>query len=207
MVKYLTAFLLIAFLSQCYSQNIPLIGANRVRINEADKTILFDVDPVDNLSDMDFGLTYYWYASNQIHTTQGGFSGKLLNGHYTEFYLNKGLKEQGTFKKGLKQGLWKEWAETGQLVQSVTWKKGIKSGEFRSYDTNGKVEQQGTFANNVLNGVLYKNHGKDSVDMQYYRNGVVVGKKPPFLKRINIFRKKHQADSLKVRSNTGEVRP
>ena len=70
---------------------------------------------------------YFWYLKNSIHSTQGGYSGQLLNGHYVAFYPDKNLKEQGNFKNGLKNGEWKSWNPKGDLTSVTEWNEGIQS--------------------------------------------------------------------------------
>jgi hypothetical protein len=109
-----------------YSQKLPDYGVNRIRIIQPDKTIVAEIEPVSSTPSVKQNLVYFWYSANTIHTTQGGFSGKLLNGLYIEYYLNKNLKEQGKFKKGLKDGVWKSWNEDGSLSITNTWKNGAE---------------------------------------------------------------------------------
>jgi hypothetical protein len=124
MKKILLLLFLILSVS-AYAQKLPDMGLTKVRINEADQTILAEIGPAGSNPAVKPGLFYYWYSANTIHSSQGGFSGTLLNGQYTEYYLNKNLKQQGTFKKGLKDGAWKNWNEDGTLSQTATWKKGV----------------------------------------------------------------------------------
>jgi hypothetical protein len=112
------------FCYTAYCQKLPAYDLNRVRITQADRTIVAETDPVSSPPSINPQLFYYWYGANTIHMTQGGFSGKLLNGLYTEYYINKNLKEQGSFKKGLKNGIWKSWNEDGSLVATKNWKHG-----------------------------------------------------------------------------------
>lgn len=107
-----------------YAQKMPELSYN-VRISEADKTIRAEINPVHDNSRAKPGLYYYWYGSNSIHSTQGGYAGNLLNGQYSEYYLNKSLKAQGSFKKGLKNGAWKTWNEDGTLAGTVNWSNGV----------------------------------------------------------------------------------
>ena len=117
-----------------FAQKMPDYGLNKVRIALVDKTVVAEIDPVTSKPGLKPALYYYWYESNQIHSTQGGFSGKLLNGLYTEYYSDKNLKEQGTFKKGLKNGTWRSWNEDGTLAVNSTWKNGLlMSGEKVSF--------------------------------------------------------------------------
>ena len=107
-----------------FAQKMPDEGYYKVRITLPDITILAEIDPISTNPATKPDLFYYWYEANAIHSTQGGFSGKLLNGQYNEYYLNKNLKVQGGFKKGLKNGEWKSWNEDGTLAGSSTWKNG-----------------------------------------------------------------------------------
>lgn len=118
--------LLLSLILPCLAsaQQVPGFGTNKVRIVQPDKIIEAETQPL-TAPRPKARLFYYWYSSNQIHSTEGGFSGRLLNGSYNEFYLSRNLKEQGAFDKGLKNGTWKEWAEDGQLIKTTRWKKGV----------------------------------------------------------------------------------
>ena len=107
-----------------YPQKLPAYDLNRVRIAQPDKLIVAEIEPVSSSPSPSTHLFYYWYDANAIHTSQGGYSGKLLNGSYTEYYTNKNLKIQGNFKKGLKDGVWKSWNEEGAIVSVTKWRKG-----------------------------------------------------------------------------------
>jgi len=108
-----------------HAQKMPDTGLGTVRINEPDKTVVAEVGQGDENPKIKPGLFYYWYSAGEIHATQGGFSGRLLNGRYAEFYLNKNLKQQGNFKTGLKTGIWKTWKEDGTADQVTRWEKGV----------------------------------------------------------------------------------
>lgn len=124
-MKYIF-FSILCFISiTTFAQKMPDYGLNKVRIILPNKTVIAEINPVTSKHAAKPALFYYWYEANQIHSTQGGFSGKLLDGQYTEYYLNKNLKEQGSFKKGLKNGAWKSWNEDGTLAVSSTWKNGL----------------------------------------------------------------------------------
>jgi len=69
---------------------------------------------------------YYWYFNKVIHSTQGGYSGTLLNGHYIAFYPDKNLKEEGNFNRGLKDGQWKTWNKKGDLTAVTNWNDGLE---------------------------------------------------------------------------------
>lgn len=184
MYRYVIVIIFCCWMQGASSQNLPGFGANRVRINEADRSLLFEVEPVGNDIDVKTDFLYFWYSANRIHTTQGGYSGKLLNGAYAEFYPNKNIKEQGTFKNGLKNGIWKEWTEGGLLVQTITWKNGLKSGDFSKFDANGSLAQQGKYFKGQFDGYLYDHYGKDSVSVTYYKKGVLAKKPIPFIRKL-----------------------
>src|ERR1700744_5503516 len=90
----------------CQAQKIPDFGFDKVRIADGDKIIQAEILPVTHIPVLEDDRFYFWYSANTIHSTQGGFSGKLLNGSYTEYYPDKSLKQQGIFKAGLMMGKW-----------------------------------------------------------------------------------------------------
>jgi antitoxin component YwqK of YwqJK toxin-antitoxin module len=124
-MKKIIVLLFSLFSVYVYGQKLPDYGFDKVRISDSTKTVLAEIMPVSSAPAIKSNLYYFWYSANKIHSTQGGYSGKLLNGRYTEYYLNKNLREQGSFKKGLKEGLWKSWNEDGKLMHETYWKNGI----------------------------------------------------------------------------------
>lgn len=86
-------------------------------INFPDYSVKFQVIPNKKTVQASAEHTYYWYASNTIYQTRGGYDGRILNGAYTAFYLSGNLKEKGRFKNGLKHGKWTVWFEDGQLKE------------------------------------------------------------------------------------------
>jgi len=125
MKKVFILFLFI-FSGHLYAQQLPDYGLYRARLTDSDKTIEAEYNPVEHLPAIKSNLFYFWYRASQVHATQGGYSGQLLNGLYTEYYPNRNLKEQGVFKKGLKDGLWKSWNKDGTLNQAINWNKGVE---------------------------------------------------------------------------------
>src|SRR5690606_26787594 len=110
-----------------------------------DHTITFHTKPARNEVSPNPLRIYYWYSTNQIRSTQGGYSGKLLNGPYNDFYINKNLREQGTFKNGLKNGRWNSWTEDGTLKESISWRSGEMTGKFYRYNGEGKIKEAGNY--------------------------------------------------------------
>jgi len=164
--------------------------SHRVTVHYADHTVVAVVKPTGLVSTQS-GATYYWFSGSQINTTQGGYSGKLLNGKYQDFYLNKNLKEAGVFEEGLKTGQWKSWTENGLLKDEYTYKSGVKNGNYVKYDSTGKALQKGRYKQDLLNGKQITMVG-DSTTVAYYHRGKAKQRKslvPRFIQKI--FQKKH----------------
>jgi hypothetical protein len=187
--------------------------SHKITVHYPDHTVIAVVKPTDMVSTQS-DATYFWFSGNQINTTQGGYSGKLLNGEYQDFYLNKNLKEKGFFDRGLKTGLWKNWTDNGILKDAFTFKNGIKNGSYIKYDTIGRVMQKGHYKQDLLSGKQITMLG-DSVVVLYYQHGKVKEKKslvPGFIYKI--FPKKHSqpvnqqpADRQPVKSASGSALP
>jgi len=109
----------------------PNKGANddndytQIRIVDSTQEIRADVLPYKKDPKIKNDRYYYWYYNNLIHSTQGGYNGQLLNGHYVAFYPDKNLKEEGDFKTGLKDGEWKTWNSKGDLTNVTNWNNGV----------------------------------------------------------------------------------
>jgi antitoxin component YwqK of YwqJK toxin-antitoxin module len=189
MKKLLFIFLLAPLC--CFAQKYPDLGLDKVKIVNENEVIQTETIPVTSTAKLNPELFYYWYHANAIHATQGSFSGKLLNGTFSAFYLNKNLKQQGTFKKGLKDGDWKDWTDEGNLTSIIQWKNGTKNGAFILFDSNGKVIEAGKYKENSLNGRIKFYHGQDSVQVVRYNNGKITLAKthPDIWDKINIFKK------------------
>jgi hypothetical protein len=189
-MKKLFILLWLCSVSTAFAQNIRDYGTTKIRLNEPGRSIVMEVLPASKPS-VKTDRLYYWFSGNVVHTTQGGFSGKLLNGAYNEYSSNKSLKEQGNFKQGLKNGIWKTWTEEGALNQQITWKNGMKDGAFILYDEQGNVRQSGAFNNNLLDGKVSYYHGKDSIETKIFKAGVPItpsSPKPTLWQKIKRFR-------------------
>jgi len=185
MRKRLTILLFLLLNGAAFAQKIPDYGFNKVRIALNDRIIQADLAPLRSDPAPQSDKTYYWSSSNAIHTTQGGFSGKLLNGSYVEYYLSKNLKEQGQFRRGLKNGIWKSWSGNGTLTELYTWDDGVRSGKFELFGSDGKLRQTGYYSNNLLHGKMttYADGKSETVE---YKDGKIAEKKPSaFWGKIN----------------------
>lgn len=184
---------IVIIVSSCVAKGQDLVKdflTHKVIVNLENRTIVAYVKPVKSVS-LDSDKYYYWFSPNQISSTQGGFSGKLLNGDYQEFYTNKQLKESGYLNKGLKIGVWKSWKENGKLETDYTWDSGRMNGVYHKYDSVGKVQETGRYKNDLLHG-KQKSYTIEGIIEQLYKNGIVIERKkipmPKFLR--DFFNKK-----------------
>ncbi|PRY48082.1 hypothetical protein B0I27_11616 [Arcticibacter pallidicorallinus] len=159
------------------AQDILKEQTSKVTTVEADRSITAYVLPVRREPTIDSDVTYYWFKAGKIYHTQGGYSGRLLNGHFSSFYLTKNLKEEGDFKKGIKSGLWRSWRESGILEKAAYYRKGQENGRFFTYDDSGVVKQIGRMKGGKFHGNVKTYVSQDSVTDVYYRNGAVAAKK------------------------------
>ena len=196
-MKRICLIIICAFITHIsLGQQIPELGLTIVHINGTDKNITAEVKPLKTDPIPDPASYYYWYGAGIIHQTQGGYSGKLLNGKYNEYYLDKNLKEQGTFRKGLMDGIWKDWDDNGNVQELYTYHNGEKTGMFNLYDEKGTLIQKGNYHKNQLDGKITF-YNKDGVKVVKYKDGKVVpppahklGDKFKFVKKI--FHKKEK---------------
>ena len=146
-------------------------------------------------------LTYFWYSSNKIMDTQGGFDGKVLHGFYTSFYLSGNLKEKGAFKKGLKNGTWTSWYENGKIKENKHWKNGLQVHTSNSFNDTGALVLQQKFRNGKLHGTqtTYEN-GKITATHQYKRGMEVINNKKEGTSTINEKGKSNLSNPESVKS-------
>lgn len=166
-------------------KSVKELLTHKIIVNFDDSTIVSYVKPVKGVP-VETDRQYFWFSSNKISHTQGGYSGKLLNGDYNVFYANKNLKELGYFYKGLKSGVWKRWNENGNLQNDYTWNFGKKNGIYHKYDSLGKATETGKYRNDLLNGKQVVLAG-DSTRIVHYKKGKTFVPKsivPGFIRRI-----------------------
>ncbi|HWZ23306.1 MAG TPA: hypothetical protein VNW06_11665 [Cytophagaceae bacterium] len=132
-------------------------------------TYVYDGDKVIRVRD---DLFYYWFAASDVKKTQGGYDGKLINGEYAAFYLNKNLKEKGNFRYGLKVGIWKSWYISGRYSEIANWKKGELNGHYSSYDSSGYKKEEGNYKKGKKDGVIKLYDSDGGVEKITYKEGV-----------------------------------
>jgi antitoxin component YwqK of YwqJK toxin-antitoxin module len=193
MKRYLLLFVLLNALGVQAQKDDFDIDAYKHTINYADHKVTFQLQPsASELKVVYPDRSYYWFASNQLKITQGGFSGKLLHGSYRDFYTDASLKEQGQFNMGLKVGQWKQWTKEGNLIAQTTYLAGKPEGRFYKYE-EGRLVEEGFYRNGLVNGKLKKYMTKDSTQTSTYKHGVL---KPAATKKSwfrKIFTKKSKA--------------
>ena len=159
--------------------------SHKITVNQDDCIVTAYVKPVRGWP-VETDKRYYWFSAHSIKSTQGGYSGKLLNGDYRESYANRNLKELGYFYKGLKTGIWRSWSQNGKLTEDYTWNFGEKNGIYHKYDSLGKVLERGKYCNGLLHGKQRILVG-DSTRTIYYHKGQLASPKsivPGFIRRI-----------------------
>jgi hypothetical protein len=117
---------------------------------------------------------YTWFYGGQIHSTQGGYTGKLLHGEYTSVYTSKTLKESGEYKYGLKHGIWKYWYENGNLKCIQRWKNGLLNGVTLNYNESGELISKDTFKKGRRHGYSCSYQMNREISKQLYKNNVKV---------------------------------
>ncbi|MEE1945912.1 hypothetical protein VRU48_12395 [Pedobacter sp. KR3-3] len=202
MQRYLLLLLFLGLGTQLKAQRYKDLydpSAYRHTINYDDHKVVFQAQP-DNkeLSFTETDKKYYWFSHNQIKATQGGFSGKLLHGLYSDFYLNSNLKEQGYFRLGLKIGEWKSWTEEGVLVERTNYSNGELNGRFYKYDKQGRLSEEGTYKRGKINGRFRRYVSADSVNIAHYKNGVLQPTTPKSGWFSRLFKKKENTQKKAV---------
>lgn len=127
-------------------------------------------------------LNYHWFKAQEIHTTVGGYSGRLLHNEFEKFDRDGNLVEQGQFEKGLKTGTWKTWYVSGAIETQSDWKKGRLHGIVRKYNDAGALVLYAEYKNGMLHGTYTEYDNGGVVLEQTYKNGVL---KLPKEKKIN----------------------
>lgn len=139
------------------------------------------IEPKVLIENYDFKVknnrSYTSYFKEKLLQTQGGYSGHLLHGICSFYYLSDRLKKQGYFKLGLKTGEWKHWNEKGTLTKIEFWQNGKKSGSFKEFDEEGNLLKKGTYKNGKLHGTLTHYEFGEPIDKEFYKNGEQTSKK------------------------------
>lgn len=136
MIKLILVLLLFFLTVNANGQNL---NAKRYVKTDSFKCEFFVSDKVIKDFFIRDSLIYFWCKAQKIFDTQGGYSGKLIDGKFNKFYHSGQLAEQGFFKRGLKDGEWKIWHPNGLLKQVSTYKEGKINGRLVKFDEAGNV--------------------------------------------------------------------
>lgn len=164
-------FFLFFLIAASASSQVKLKSTYPVYINYPAYTIKANVLNSSEKIGVKESLTYYWYASNKIMNTQGGYDGKILMGPYTSFYLSGNLKEKGKFKKGVKNGEWITWFENGKINQIQNWRCGVQTGVDETFNEAGELTLRQHYKRGKLIGkeITFE---KDTIsNLRTYKNG------------------------------------
>lgn len=142
-----------------------------ININKKDSSVRANVynDPLTVKTKT--GCTYYWYAYNKIHFTQGGYDGRLLHGEYVCFYPNGNIKQKGNFKDGLKEGEWVSWYDNGVIAEIAHWKGGLRQGAYKNFSQAGGIHIEACYKNDKLNGNYITYEEEKITEKKRYRMG------------------------------------
>lgn len=180
---YIFTFIIFLFPVITFAQRIPDLDlTSRVVVNKTDETIYTHVNSDKPNFTPKISNTYFWFSAGQIKSTQGGYSGKLLDGGYESFYPDKTLKEKGAFKNGLKDGEWRKWYPSGNLKEIKYWNKGKDEEKFIILDEQGRKLKEGRMKNKLFYGETYEYLPNDSVSVTKYQKGEAVRKKESLIK-------------------------
>ncbi|WP_044397244.1 toxin-antitoxin system YwqK family antitoxin [Lacinutrix sp. Hel_I_90] len=148
--------------------------------------------------------TYYWYKSNNIQQSKGGYSGDLLHGEYIQYYITNQLAEKGVFNHGLKTKTWKSWFKNGQLKTVEHYSNGKLNGKFELYGDDGNVVTRGRYKNDIKNGKWIDYIAKDTLrykkGKQVVKDSITIDEKPSFFKRL--FKKKETEEKGELKEKT-----
>lgn len=173
-MKYIVLLFIGLFFSSLVKAQLPLfwkINNYVVNINESDENIKAFIRSDKTHIKAKENSTYYWYTSNKIMETKGGFEGKLLYGKYYSFYLDNNLKEKGEFKNGLKKGKWTSWYPNGKIKEICSWKRGMKHGAFKSYNEMEELMTESNFKKGKLHGKSFGYLSGKMVSKRQYCKG------------------------------------
>jgi hypothetical protein len=188
-VPIVFAFLFPMIAAAQYGKDYVLVN-NRVIVNYAESTVYAYVLPEKTNKKVADEYMYYWFASNDIKRTRGAFDGRLLHGQYTEFYLNKDLKDKGRMRFGLKEGIWKSWYPNGEYKEIVSYKKSRRLWYRAFYDT-GALQSKGKYKNDKLHGIIKNYSPEGKVERAKYRNGINIKQEKKQKRVLKLWKRKN----------------
>src|SRR5437879_9375353 len=137
MIRFFLIFCFAIISGVTYSQRIfkGLEPSSVITYTSKDTSYSFHVtnEKITNLR----SSTYYWFGQGDIRSTQGGYSGKLIDGVFEKFNRKNALIEKGEFENGLKEGTWTKWYPNGKFLSQYRWRNGQRDGDFEEFHPGG----------------------------------------------------------------------
>ena len=161
--------------SEGFAQNYHEIpGKDLVSISDSGRNIRAHVYSGEENVIASILRTYGWVKGGSLFYTQGGYSGRLLDGAFYEFYPNRNLMLEGKYIKGLKDGRWSFWSEKGKLSEIQTWRSGVKHGLYIKNDSLGNLFFKANYKRGSLNGRATQRDSSGRIIKIYFRNSVII---------------------------------
>jgi antitoxin component YwqK of YwqJK toxin-antitoxin module len=166
-------FYILLFIGKVYGQNTSDMGTafHRITFECKDTLFQFYVTSPDIHFKPEDDREYYWYKSDTILTTFGGFEGKLLDGSFTKYFPNRNISIREIYSLGLKKGESKSWYPDGKLKSVIQWVNGKKKGFFKEYDSAENLVRYGKYKEDRLNGIIYCRSASGKFTKLKYKKG------------------------------------
>ncbi len=159
-------------------ERIEIRSLNRQLIKKKDTVYRFYAVLPDHPVRLYPDRTYYWFHSDTILTTVGGYDGRLLDGTYTVFYPDRNLAIAGEFVDGLRNGEWRSWYPGGVLRSIMHWREGLESGPFIEFSKEGRKLREGQYKKGLLYGKVRQYTDDGQYQTIAYKNGIPVDGEP-----------------------------
>lgn len=159
------------------TQKLEEITHRTINIHHTDSTITLNVLVEKAEIKPKSNIRYYWYHRDVIHSNQGGYKEKLLDGKYQVITKDGKLITEGYFQFGMKIGVWKKWNKKGELLAISKWDKGVQNGNQEEYE-NGQISKKYNYKKGLLHS-KYITYQNDTISNEVaYKKGVLIEEKP-----------------------------
>jgi hypothetical protein len=161
----------------CRSQSLDKLkrqamNTSRITLSLGDSVQTFCLlAPEERLPQADLDRRYWWYGSGEVKSSQGGYSGRLLDGPYLLRTHEGDLLEEGQLTAGKRNGQWRGWYPGGALRGVRHYRAGQLHGPFEEYYPDGSLRREGRYRRGRLRGRVrvYESNGQRS--LLRYREG------------------------------------
>lgn len=181
------------------TQKLEEITHRTINIHHSDSTITLNVLVEKTEIKPNSNIHYYWYHRDVIHSNQGGYKEKLLDGKYQVITKQGKLITEGYFQYGMKAGVWKKWNEKGELLSISRWEKGVQNGNHEEYE-DGQISKKSSYKKGLLHG-KYITFQNDTISNEVaYKKGILIEEKP----EKEVVEKKSKKKEKKPKSKKGK---